>query len=89
MPPKLVKVAADKLKDNLAPIFNYSIEQGIFPEKLKTGLIFHIYKGESKFACSDYGPIYILPPFSKIFEKVMCTRLIDFMNKNESPGFQK
>ena len=45
IPPKLVKVAAGKLKDNLALIFNYSIEQGIFPEKLKTALIVPIHKG--------------------------------------------
>ena len=89
-----MKVAAGKLKDDLALIFNYSIEQGIFPEKLKTQLTFPIHKGESKFACSNYRPISILPLFSKIFEKLMYTRLIDFINKNEllfqhQFGFQK
>ena len=59
MPAKPVKLATGKIKDNLTPIFNYSKEQGIFPEKLKTGLIF---------ACSNYRPISILPIFSKIFE---------------------
>ena len=28
IPPKLVKLAAEKIKDNFALIFNYSIEQG-------------------------------------------------------------
>ena len=39
IPLKLVKVVAGKLKDNLALSFNFSIEQRIFPGKLKTGLI--------------------------------------------------
>ena len=44
-PPKLVKLAAGKLRDNLALVFNYSIEQGISHEKFKTGFIFPIQKG--------------------------------------------
>ena len=89
-----MKLAAGKIKDNLALIFNYSIEQGIFPEKLKAALIFPIHKGESKFACSKYHAISILPIFSKIFEKFIYKRLIDFINKNEllfqhQFGFQK
>ena len=43
--PKLVKMAAGKL------IFIYSIEQEIFPEKLKTGLTFPIHKEASTFVC--------------------------------------
>ena len=89
-----MKLAAGKIKDNLALIFNYSIEQGIFPEKLKAALIFPIHKGESKFVCSKYHAISILPIFSKIFEKFIYKRLIDFINKNEllfqhQFGFQK
>ena len=68
-----MKVAAGKLKDNLALIFNYSIEQETFPEKLKTGLIFPIHKGESKFDCSIYHPISILQLSSRIYEKIMYT----------------
>ena len=44
-PPKLVKLAAGKRRDNLALVFNYSIEQGISHEKFKTGFIFPIQKG--------------------------------------------
>ena len=80
IPPKLVITVAGKLKDNLTLIFNYSIT---IPEKLKTGLIFPIHKGEPKFACSNYHPISILLLFSKISEKLMCTGLTDFINKNE------
>ena len=67
IPPKLVKLVAGEIKDNFALIFNCSIEQGIFHEKLKAGLVFCIHKGRSKFACSNYRPISILPIFSKIF----------------------
>ena len=81
IPPKLVEMTARKLKNNLILIFNYPIEQGIFPEKLKIGLIFAIHKGDSKLAFSNFQPIFILPLFNKIFEKLMYARLIDFTNK--------
>ena len=76
-------MAAGKLKENLALISNCSIEQGIFSKKLKIGLIFSIHQAESKSACSNYRPICVLQLFRKIFEKIMYTRLIDFINKNE------
>ena len=80
IPPKLENWQQEKLKT--IPHFNYSIEQRIFPENVKAGLIFPIHKGESKSNCSNYRPISILPIFSKIFEKLMHGRLIDFINKN-------
>ena len=34
--PKLIKIAAEKIINHLTLIFKCSIEQGIFPEKLKS-----------------------------------------------------
>ena len=62
-------------------ICNCSIEQGIFPEKLKAAFIYPIHKGNSEFGCSNYRPISILPLCSEIYEKLMHTRLMDFINK--------
>ena len=74
-------------------IFHCSVEQVIFPEKLKTAFIYPIYKGKSKFDCSNYRPICILSLLSKIYEKLMHTRLMGFINKHitykHQYGFQK
>ena len=92
--PYLVKISSEKIKDQLALIFNASFEQGIVPEHLKCGLIHPIHKGDSKFLCSNYRPISILPIFSKILEKLMHKRLTSFLEKfellyNHQFGFQK
>ena len=58
-------MTAQKRKDTLAR------EQGIFCEKLKTGLIFPIHKEETKSASSNYCLTSILPLFSKTFAKLV------------------
>ena len=45
---KIIKIAANVLKNHLTILFNHSINQGIFPDKLKAGLIHPIYKGETQ-----------------------------------------
>ena len=65
--PKFVKIAADVLKNHLKMLFNHSINQGIFRDKLKAGLIHPIHKGASKSVCSNYRPISFLSLFSKVF----------------------
>ena len=46
--PKFIKLVADVLKNHLTILFDHSINQGIFPNKLKTGLIHPMHKGNSK-----------------------------------------
>ena len=63
---KWIKIAAERIINHLSLTFNCFIEQGIFPEKLKVAFIYPIHKGKSKFGCSNYQPISILPLLSKI-----------------------
>jgi len=58
------------------------LAQGIYPERLKFSLIKPIYKSGDKSSPSNYKPISLLPVFSKIFEKVLYTRLIDHLHSN-------
>jgi hypothetical protein len=43
----------------------------IFPTRLKYATIKPIFKNGDKTNVADYRPISILPPFSKILEKIM------------------
>ena len=75
-------------------LFNKSLEQGIFPNPLKFSKVIPIHKGGSLFEMANYRPISLLPIFSKILEKLMYNRVIDFINKHEilyknQFGFQK
>ena len=90
----MIKIAVERIIKHLSLIFNCSIDQGVFTEKLKTAFIYPIHKGKSKFDCSNYQPISILSFLSKTYEKLMHTRLMDFINKHDITfkheyGFQK
>ena len=83
IPPKLVTMAANTLKNQIPILFNLSITQEICPDKLKTGQINPVHKFESKTLYSNYRPISILPLFSKVFERLMFNRIYNFVIKHE------
>ena len=61
---------------------------------VKIAFICPIHKGKSKFDCSNYRLLCVLPLLSKIYETLMHTRLMDFINKHDSTfkhqyGFKK
>jgi Notch-like protein len=60
----------------IATLVNNSFMQGCFPEALKTARVVPIHKGGTKSDVANYRPISLLSTFSKIYEKLMHTRLI-------------
>ena len=81
--PNFNKIAVENQKIHIRVIFNCAIHHGVFPRKLKTGLIRAIYKNKSDTMCSNSRPISILRIISKAFEKVMHKRLYYFIKKNK------
>ena len=82
------------LSEILAHVFNNCISDGYFPTELKEGCITPIYKGGHKTELNNYRPICSLLPFSKIFERILYDRMINYidkhniLNKNQF-GFRK
>ena len=64
-------------------LFNQCMEEGIFPDMLKTACIIPLYKGEEKSEPTNYRPISLLPIFGKLFEKIIETRLVKFFDKKK------
>ena len=60
---------------------NLSLSEGIFPDELKIARVIPIYKSGDAMKFGNYRPVSVLPVISKIFEKLMYTRMIDFFNK--------
>jgi hypothetical protein len=92
--PRLVKLAGPYISDILTYIFNRSFQSGIFPNNLKKTKVFPIHKADSKMTTSNYRPISILPIISKILERLMHKRLVNFFEKHDTIykhqfGFQK
>ena len=73
----------DSIKVILFKIFKASLEEAVFPEKLKIAKVIPVFKKGDKENIENYRPISILPVFSKVLERIMYNRLYEyFMNNN-------
>ena len=79
----LVKNSSDIISKPLMYLINLSLEKGIFPNNLKTAKIIPIFKAGDVDIFTNYRPISILSSFSKIYEKIMYNRLLDFIQRFE------
>ena len=62
--------------------FSLTFATGKIPDELKVVLVTPVYKASEENIYSNYRPISVLPCFSKILEKFMYNRLIDYIHKN-------
>jgi hypothetical protein len=79
----MLKTCCHELAGPLCLIFNKSMVDGIVPDDLKIAKIIPVYKSDEKKVISNYRPISILPAFSKILERLVYNRLLDFININD------
>lgn len=81
-----------RYKNILVPVIthicNLSLEAGIFPSAFKKALLHPIHKSGPKNCPNNYRPISILPTFSKILERILNNRLINYLESSSllSPG---
>jgi hypothetical protein len=83
IPIMAVKVSFEYICKPLTHIVNLSIESGIVPDQMKIARVVPIYKSGPNNLFSNYRPISVLPIFSKLLERTVCNRIMDFINKNE------
>ena len=82
-PMHILKCIKEKILWLLAEIMNLSIQNGVFPSKLKHAKIIPVYKDDDETDPGNYRPISLLSNFSKIFEKLMYKRLKHLFGKNQ------
>ena len=78
---KVVKSSYISFIRPLRHVFNLSISKGVFPNELKLAYVTPVYKSGDKFSINNYRPVSVISVFSKILEKLMYTRLLNFVNK--------
>ena len=67
----------------LVSIINLSLKGGVFPSLNKEADVCPIHKKGEKHKCENYRPISLLSNISKIFERVMYSRLDKFLDLSE------
>jgi len=60
-----------------------SFETGTVPTQLKIAKVVPIFKGGDRLSPDNYRPISLLPNFSKIMEKVVSNRLVEFLDEHK------
>ena len=76
IPSSILKQLVNYYAEPLTHLINQSILE------LKLAKVLPIYKSEDEQLVQNYGPILIIPFFSKVFEK-MSNYIIEFMEENE------
>ena len=76
---KLIKETFSLYIEQLVHILNLSI---LLPWELKNVCVIPIYKGDNNIIISNYRPVSVLTVFSKIFERIMYSRLFNFIKKH-------
>ena len=78
---KLLKEIGAFVVEPLQLIFNKSLELGVFPDRMKIAKVIPLFKSKSRELASNYRPISLLLTLSKILEKIMYTRVYNFLDQ--------
>ena len=80
---KVIKLCPEIFASNMSKIYNWGIENGTYPEELKIAKVIALYKKGVKYDPNNYRPISLLSLFDKILEKILCRRLVSFLEHNK------
>ena len=80
---EVLKISALAIVPYLQKLINQTFSQGEFPDCLKIAKLIPLFNCGSKADVENYRSISLLPVLSKVLEKVMCNRLIKFLDQND------
>ena len=79
--PRLLKLAAPYIADEVTFICNHSISNSVFPTKWKEAKVTPLHKSGPHEDVNNYRPISILPILSKVLEKHVHDSLSEFLQE--------
>ena len=78
---KILKIARNILSLLLSDIFKLCFLKGQFPNECKIAKVIPLYKEGARDNCENYRPISILCSISKIFEKMISSRMMSYFEQ--------
>ena len=78
--PSILQLSLPLLCPLLTHICNLSLSEGIFPDELKLANVIPIFKSGDHEIFNNYRPVSILCTISKVFEKIMYSRLPNYLD---------
>ena len=79
IPASILKLSISSITSPLVHVCNLSLLEGIFPDFLKVANVVPLFKSGDPMSFNNYRPVSLLCVISKIFEKIMYTRLNEFL----------
>ena len=92
IPPNIIKEFRDIFSLKISKDFNASVDQAMFPTKLKLADIAPVHKSGNRADKSNYRPVSLLPTMSKIYERLLFHQIDKYINPKLSKylcGFRK
>lgn len=82
IPTIVLKKVAEIICHPLAEIINACLGNGVFPDSLKISKVIPVFKKGERDDIKNYRPVSLLSIFSKIFERIIYIRLLDYFTVN-------
>ena len=80
IPTNMIISSMNELKDILSDCINCTFSTGIFPACLKKANVVPLYKKKARTDPTNYRPVSLLNSLSKVIEKVIYTRIYQYMD---------
>ena len=80
---KFIKISKSIIFLFLCKLINDCFSKGVYPNFLKIAEVIPIFEKGNRREASNYRPISILSQFHKILEKLIYSRIINFIEKND------
>ncbi len=77
---KLLKETIEIVIEPITHIINQSLTKGIVPSEMKLAKVIPIHKSSDQSILKNYRPVSLLPAFSKVLEKIVYSKLMNFLN---------